>query len=168
MTTEEYGSAYMKGYVLTARLLVTRGLSWDGAQETAQAAWARGWEKRGQLRDANTLMKWINTIALNIYRSSLRREPFLQDIPEIAAPPEGHLAAIDVQLILQTCKKKDRIVLESYYLEDSKPEEIARAQGSTVTAIRLRLLRARRGLAKTLTIVSRPTTKLALAKSANA
>jgi RNA polymerase sigma factor (sigma-70 family) len=167
MTTEEYGSAYMKGYVQTARLLVTRGLSWDGAQETAQAAWARGWEKRGQLRDANTLMKWINTIALNMYRSSLRREPFSQDIPEIAAPPERHLAAIDVQLILQICKKKDRIVLESYYLEDSNPEEIAQAQGSSATAIRLRLLRARRGLAKALGI-SRPTSALALPKSARA
>jgi RNA polymerase sigma factor (sigma-70 family) len=165
MTTEEYGSAYIKGYVLTARLLVSRGLSWDGAQETAQAAWVRGWEKRAQLRDANTLMKWINTIALNMYRSSLRREPFLQDIPDVAAPPERHLAAIDVQLILQICKKKDRIVLQSYYLEDSKPEEIAQAQGSSATAIRLRLLRARRGLAKTLTAISRPSTTLTMAKS---
>jgi RNA polymerase sigma factor (sigma-70 family) len=165
MTTEEYGSAYIKGYVLTARLLVSRGLSWDGAQETAQAAWVRGWEKRAQLRDANTLMKWINTIALNMYRSSLRREPFLQDIPDVAAPPERHLAAIDVQLILQICKKKDRIVLQSYYLEDSKPEEIAQAQGSSATAIRLRLLRARRGLAKTLTAISRPSTALTVLKS---
>lgn len=168
MTTQEYGSAYVKGYVLTARLLVARGLSWDCAQETAQAAWVRGWEKRAQLRDAKTLVKWINTIALNMYRSSLRREPFLQDIPDVAAPPERHLAAIDAQLILQICKKKDRIVLQSYYLEDSKPEEIAQAQGSSVTAIRLRLLRARRGLAKTLTGISRPTTALAVPKSAHA
>jgi len=168
MTTEEYGSAYKNGFVRTTRLLVTRGLSWDDAQETAQAAWVRGWEKRTQLRDRTTLMKWINTIALNIYRSSLRREPFSQDVPEIAAPPERHLAAIDAHLILQTCKKKDRIVLESYYLEDCGPEEIARAQGSTVTAIRLRLLRARRGIAKTLTAGSRPTMAVALAKSASA
>ncbi len=155
MTTEEYGSAYKNGFVLTVRFLAARGLSWDGAQETAQAAWARGWEKRAQLRDANTVMKWINTIALNIYRTSLRREPFLQEFPELVAPPDRHLAAIDVQLMLQTCKKKDRIVLQSYYLEDCKPEEIARAQGSSVTAIRLRLLRARRGLAKTLNVISR-------------
>jgi len=166
MNAEEYGIAYNTGYVLTVRLLVARGLSWDSAQETAQAAWARGWEKRGQLRDSKTVMKWINTIALNMYRSSLRREPFLQEIPELPAPPERHLAAIDVQLILQTCKRKDRIVLQSYYLEDCRPEEIALQQGSSVTAIRLRLLRARRALAKTLTAISRPTTTSALAKSA--
>jgi DNA-directed RNA polymerase specialized sigma24 family protein len=99
-------------------------------------------------------MKRINTIALNLYRSSLRREPFLQELPELAAPPERHLAAIDVQLMLQTRKKKDRIVLQSYYLEDCKPKEIARAQGSSVTAVRLRLLRARRALAKTVTAIS--------------
>src|SRR5580693_7469808 len=46
MTAEEYGSAYKKGYVRTVRLLVTKGLSWDGAQEAAQAAWVKGWEKR--------------------------------------------------------------------------------------------------------------------------
>src|ERR1700689_5944952 len=128
MNAEEYGIAYNTGYVLTVRLLVARGLSWDCAQETAQAAWARGWEKRGQLRDSKTVMKWINTIALNMYRSSLRREPFLQEIPELPAPPERHLAAIDVQLILQTCKRKDRMVLQSYYLEDCRPEEIALQQ----------------------------------------
>jgi len=154
MTKEEYGSAYQKGYVLTMRFLITRGLSWDGASETAQAAWVRGWEKRGQLRDSNTVMKWINTIALNMYRSSLRREPILQELPELAAPPEKHLAAIDAQLMLRTCKKKDRFVLQSYYLEERKTEDIARAQGSTVKAIRVRLLRARRALAKTVTAVS--------------
>jgi DNA-directed RNA polymerase specialized sigma24 family protein len=168
MTTEEYGSAYKKGYVLTTRLLVTRGMSWDGAQETAQAAWAKGWEKRGQLRDSKTVVRWINTIALNIYRTSLRREPFLQELPELEAPPEKHLAAIDVQLILRTCKKTDRIVLQSYYLEDHRTEEIARVQGSSETAVRLRLLRARRrALAKTVTVISQHTTS-ALVKCANA
>jgi RNA polymerase sigma factor (sigma-70 family) len=162
MTTEEYGSAYKNGYVLTARLLVARGLSWDGARETAQAAWVRGWEKRSQLRDSNILMTWINTIALNLHRSDLRRAPLLE-LPEVAAPPESHLLAIDVQLILQTCKLKDRVVLQSYYLEDCKYEEIARAQGSSVTAVRLRLLRARRGLAKALNAFSRPTTTSTMA-----
>jgi RNA polymerase sigma factor (sigma-70 family) len=166
MTTEEYGSAYKNGLVRTVRLLVARGLSWDAAQETAQAAWVRGWEKRGQLRDANTVMKWINTIALNMYRTSLRREPFLQDVPEVPAPPERHLAAIDVQLILEICKKKDRIILQSYYLEDCKSEEIALAQGVSVAAIRLRLLRARRGAAQMLNAISRSRATVPLEKSA--
>jgi RNA polymerase sigma-70 factor (ECF subfamily) len=166
MTTEEYGTAYKNGYARTTRLLVTRGLSWDNAQETAQAAWAKGWEKRAQLRDATTLMKWINTIALNMFRTGLRREVLLQELPELAAPPERHLAAIDVQFILQTCTKNERTVLRSYYLEDCKTEEIARAQGLSVTAVRLRLLRARRAVAKNLIASSRPTAIPTLPSSA--
>ncbi len=45
MTREEYGAAYKKGYNLTVRFLVSRGLSYDSAQETAQAAWVKGWER---------------------------------------------------------------------------------------------------------------------------
>ena len=167
MNAEEYGSAYKKGYIRTTRLLVTEGMSWDGAREMAQAAWVRGWERRGQLRDSGMVVTWINTIALNMYRSDLRREPFLRDVPEVPAPPERYLAAIDVQLIMQVCRKKDRFVLQRYYLDECGTQEIARAQGLTVTAVRLRLLRARRGLAKTLDAISRPTT-LRSAKPANA
>jgi DNA-directed RNA polymerase specialized sigma24 family protein len=90
---------------------------------------------------------------VNWGRTSLRREPLFQEIPEHVAPPETRLAAIDVQLMLRTCKKNDRIVLRSYYLEDCNPKEIALAHGVSVTAIRLRLLRARRGVAKTLNAI---------------
>jgi len=156
MTTEEFGSAYQQGYVRTARLLVTRGLSWDVAYETAQAAWVRGWEKRHQLRDSSMVVTWINSIALNMYRTSLRREPVLQDLPDVPAPVEPHLASIDVHFILQTCKKNERFVLQRHYLEEYKATEIALEQGLTVTAVRLRLLRARRAVARTLTATSRP------------
>src|ERR1700730_7796246 len=104
MTTEEYGSAYKKGYIRTVRFLVKRGLSWDCAQETAQAAWAKGWGEVSELADCQIGMAWTNTIALNLYRSSLRREPFLQELPDLAAPCETNLAAIDVQRLLKSCK----------------------------------------------------------------
>jgi DNA-directed RNA polymerase specialized sigma24 family protein len=73
MTCEEYGNAYKKGYNLTVRFLVSRGLTYDGAQETAQAAWVKGWERLAQLRDANMVLTWMNSIALNIHRSCVRR-----------------------------------------------------------------------------------------------
>jgi RNA polymerase sigma factor (sigma-70 family) len=168
MTTEEYGIAYKKGYIRTTRFLVRQGMSWDCAKELAQAAWVRGWERRGQLRETSMVTSWINTIALNMHRTDLGREPFfLQEVPEIPAPPERHLAAIDVQLLMQVCRKKDRFVLQRYYLDECGTQEIARAQGLTVTAVRLRLLRARRGLAKTLNAISRPAT-LPSTKPANA
>src|SRR5437868_6449190 len=77
MTREEYGYAYHRGRDLTVRFLRSIGLSTDDAEETAQAAWGKGWERLGQLRDSNMVLTWMNSIALNIHRSHIRREPLL-------------------------------------------------------------------------------------------
>ena len=148
MTTEEYGNAYQRGYSLTVRFLVSRGLTYDSAQETAQAAWVKGWERLSQLRDSKMILTWMNSIALNLHRSFMRREPFLQALPELPTPPRINLAAIDVRRILQTCKKNERLVLQRHYLEGYKVQEIARSNGWTETAVRIRLLRARRAVGK--------------------
>ena len=150
MTREEYGQAYQKGFNVTVRFLLSRGLAYDTAQETAQAAWVRGWERIGQLRDRSMIVTWMNSIALNIHRSDIRREPLQQTLPELRAPPKSNLAAIDAQRILSICKNNDRIVLQRDYLEGFKVEEIAHQQGWTNTAVRIRLLRARRNAAKRL------------------
>jgi RNA polymerase sigma factor (sigma-70 family) len=150
MTREEYGKAYQKGYTLTVRFLVSRGLPYDSAQETAQAAWAKGWERIGQLRDHSMVLTWMNSIALNIHRSYIRREPMLQALPELSTSPKVNLAAIDVRRILKSCKHNDRMVLQQHYLEGFKVQEIAQQQGWTETAVRIRLLRARRTVGKRL------------------
>jgi len=154
MTRDEFGSAYSRGYSMTVRFLVSRGLSYDSAQETAQAAWVKGWERLAQLRDSSMVLTWMNSIALNIHRSCVRREPFLQSLPELPTPPKVNLAAIDVRRILKTCKKNDRMVLQRHYLEGYKVQEIARAHGWTDTAVRIRLLRARRAVNKRLRAVA--------------
>jgi len=119
MTCEEYGNAYKKGYNLTVRFLVSRGLSYDGAQETAQAAWVKGWERLGQLRDSNMVLTWMNSIALNIHRSCMRREPFLQTLPEISTPPKVNLAAIDEGKpeIITEAAKAYRAVIERFQIK---------------------------------------------------
>ena len=94
----------------------------------------------GQLRDASMVLTWMNSIALNIHRSYIRREPFLQTyLPELSTPPRVNLAAIDVRRILKTCKKNDRMVLQRHYLEGYKVQEIAKAHGWTETAVRIPL-----------------------------
>ncbi|MBV8072187.1 MAG: RNA polymerase sigma factor [Acidobacteriaceae bacterium] len=150
MTTEEYGKAYQKGFNLTVRFLVSRGLSYDAALDTAQAAWAKGWERREQLRDPNLVLTWTNSIALNIHRTFLRREPQTQTLPELQAPPRMNVAAIDVKRILNECKPNDRVVLEGHYIEGYKVQEIARQHGWSETAVRIRLLRARRSVERRL------------------
>ena len=94
------------------------------------------------------VLTWMNSIALNIHRSYARREPFLQALPELSTSPKVNLAAIDLRRILLTCKRNDRLVLQRHYLEGFKVREIALQQGWTETAVRIRLLRARRSIGK--------------------
>jgi RNA polymerase sigma factor (sigma-70 family) len=150
MTREEYGSAYQGGFPLTVRFLISRGLSYDSALDTAQAAWLKGWEHLAQLRDPSLVLTWTNSIAINIHRSYLRREPQTQTLPELVAPPRMNVASIDANRILKECRPNDRAVLEGHYIEGYKVQEIAARHGWTETAVRIRLLRARRSVVRRL------------------
>lgn len=145
MTVEEYGQAYQRGFDLTVRFLLSRGAWRDIADEAAQAAWVRGWERLGQLRNQSLVVTWVNSIALNVYRSLLRKEPLKQALGKSCEKTVAiDLAAIDVARILKFCRPRDRSILVQQYVKGLTTGEIAQAYGVTETAIRLRLLRARR------------------------
>jgi DNA-directed RNA polymerase specialized sigma24 family protein len=143
MTRDGYGLAYQKGFDLTIRFLLSRGAQREYAMEIAQGAWVRGWERLHQLRDESTVVTWVNTIALNAYRRVMRREAPAQELPEIVSPNGIDIAAIDIHRILNSCRPSERVLFEQQMF-GATTEEIARAQGVTETAIRIRLLRARR------------------------
>lgn len=150
LTQEQYGTAYDQGFNFTIRLLISRGLQYDAAEEIAQAAWTRGWERLHQLRNENLVFFWTNTIALNLHRSSLHREPRKEGLPELPVQPNVNLAAIDVHRLLTRCRKEDRVILQSYYLDGDQTCEIAEARGISETAVRVQLMRARRAVYKRL------------------
>lgn len=143
MNREEYGKAYQRGFELTVRLLLSRGVPTDRAREVAQAAWTRGWERLGQLRNESLVVTWVNTIALNVYRNFLRSEPAFLTLPELSTKGGVNLAAIDISRILKICRPYDRFLLEQQ-MRGVTTEEIALKQGVSETAIRIRMLRARR------------------------
>lgn len=143
MTREGYGKAYQRGFDLTVRFLVCRGIHYDCADEVAQAAWVRGWERLAQLRNESLVVTWVNAIALNVYRSLVRRErvkQFLIDQPDERSSIDF---AIDIGRVLSRCRTGDRDLLEQH-LNGVTTAEIAREKGVTETAVRIRLLRARR------------------------
>jgi DNA-directed RNA polymerase specialized sigma24 family protein len=147
MTAKEFGEAYQQGVKRTIAFLLSRGVPNNAVADIAQSAWMRGWEHLVQLREESTLLSWINTIALNQYRRTLRRhgreEEWKPAYEEMSS--EGlNLAAIDVSTILKACRPCDRSLLEAQ-LMGATAKEIARMEGVTPTAIRIRLLRARRG-----------------------
>jgi RNA polymerase sigma factor (sigma-70 family) len=146
MTREGYGEAYKKGFELTVRFLLSRGAWRDHASEIAQAAWARGWERLDQLRNESLVLTWVNTIALNLYRGLLRREPLNKELPEISLWTEGvNFAAINVAQVFSLCRPHERDLLEQY-INGSTTAEIAERYGVSATAVRIRLLRTRRHL----------------------
>ena len=129
---------------LTVRFLGSKGSSNDIATEIAQAAWTRGWECRRQLRDSAYLLTWVNSIALNSYRGFLRHEHRFQALSDISVAPRLSLAAVDITRVLEGCRPIDRMILRQHHLEERPIQEIADEHGCSETAMRIRILRARR------------------------
>lgn len=143
MTREAYGDAYKKGYDMTMRFLISRGVPRELARDVAQSAWVRGWERLSQLRNESMVTTWVNAIAMNVHRSILRSEKTCQALPDLQSGVEMNLAAIDLKRILKFCTPRDRALLE-LQMQGETAMEIARRQGVTETAVRIRMLRARR------------------------
>jgi RNA polymerase sigma-70 factor (ECF subfamily) len=141
----DYAIAFQTGFPLTRRFLLSRGAGMDEADELAQAAWARGWECRAQLRDPSLVSIWVNSIARNLFRARFRKPPM--DPLEAAEPTYemGLESQIELRRMLDGCPQKDRALIEKSLVGYSA-EEIAETEGISSTGIRVRLLRIRQGL----------------------
>jgi RNA polymerase sigma-70 factor (ECF subfamily) len=157
MTRSDYGRAYQTGFKPTVRFLESKGAPHDIAEETAQAAWTRGWERIDQLRNEELLRTWVNAIALNMYRRAARNDRRRQPLIDRSGGANVDIAAIDLQRLLRCCCPSDRVLL-LYQLHGLTTSEMAREVGATETAVRIRLMRARRS-ARSITearLASRP------------
>lgn len=144
MLGSDYAQAFEMGYSATRRFLLSRGAPVEEAEEIAQAAWARGWEYREQLRDPGLVSYWVNSIARNLFRARFRA-PIQTEIEDTNAVYTLDLDAIEVLRLLDRCSQRDRALLEQS-LEGYSAEEIALSEGITPTGIRVRLLRIRNSL----------------------
>jgi DNA-directed RNA polymerase specialized sigma24 family protein len=153
MKRTEYSDAFQNGYSATRRFLLSRGAALEEAEEIAQAAWARGWEYRDQLRDPSMVSFWVNSIARNLFRARFRTPPVL---PMEGVDPSYTMSMedeIEVRRILDLCPKRDRALLEKS-LQGYSAEEMARDEGISSTGIRVRMLRIRQGIRAQLAIAA--------------
>ena len=153
MKRTEYADAFQNGYSATRRFLLSRGAALEEAEEIAQAAWARGWEYREQLRDPSMVSFWVNSIARNLFRARFRTPPVL---PMEGVDPSYTMSLedqIEVRRILDLCPKRDRALLEKS-LQGYSAEEMARDEGISSTGIRVRMLRIRQGIRAQLAIAA--------------
>ena len=144
MLCNDYAQAFESGFYGTRRFLMARGVPLEEAEEIAQAAWARGWEFRDQLRDPGLVAFWVNSIARNLFRARFRGSA-TTPVDEVNPAYSLDTDKIDLHLLLCRCSQRDR-ALVTRSLEGYSAEEIAKSVGITPTGIRVRLLRIRQAL----------------------
>jgi len=115
------------------------------AEDLAQAAWLQGWQKLDQLRDEGLIVSWVVAIAINYHRRGSRIEARYQKLPELCGNVGVDLTRLDAAKILNFCAPGDRILFQ-LQLGGLTAKEIAKQQGLSATAIRIRLFRARRAV----------------------
>jgi RNA polymerase sigma-70 factor (ECF subfamily) len=156
-------------YNLAYRMLGNR----DEAEEAAQEAFLRAYTRLGTYDPQRPFRSWLLSIVSHycIDRLRRRRIMWLSFEDEIAAPgesdeladarlassspnPEAVIAQREqeaqIQQLLATLSPTDRAAITLRYWYDCSYEEIADTLDLTVSAVKSRLHRARRGLANTM------------------
>lgn len=152
MTHQEFEHAYTDHFSLTRRFLLSRGMGAPRAEELAQAAWSKAWERRSQLRELSSVAAWVNTIALNLLRGELRKaapQLELEDRDEpVRSSVEQH---VDAEKALAALSAEDRNLMLLHVVAGLTSKEIASQSKLSAVAVRVRLHRAKIQLRKRFT-----------------
>ena len=145
MKAKQFASAYSMHYRTTLRWLLSRGVSPALAEEVAQAAWVRGWERRHSLRDAGKICPWVNAIALNMLRNEIRvGKSHLELHDDLDSPLTDALSdRCDADAMMAQLSSEDRSMLVMHVVEGFTSREIADERNISPVAVRVRLCRAK-------------------------
>lgn len=144
LTVEKYGDAYQTGFQRTVRFLRSRGANEDVAEEIAQAAWSRGWERLHQLRTPEALEVWIASIAKHMFSAHAIKVQRSEEIEETTAACAPSATSILWNEIVRCCQPEEKRLLALHYVSGYSSGEIAKKLGCSALAVRLRLMRVRR------------------------
>jgi RNA polymerase sigma factor (sigma-70 family) len=147
LSCDDYARAYQDGYNKTVRFLASTGAPLDLAEEVAQAAWVRGWERLNQLRHVQALNFWINSIAKNLLRSNFRKQQLSTELLEtslVSDPLESE--PIDAHRMFEGCTETERELLHLYYVEGFTSQELSSTFGLSAVGVRVRLTRLKKNL----------------------
>lgn len=123
------------------------------AEQAAQDAFVRAWEKLGSFRGESAFGTWLHRLTVNVVLGEhrlLKRWTTFEDAEEAGAPePAHHPSAslgdrIDVERALTRLPKGARAVLVLHDLEGWQHDEIAAATGIAVGTSKAQLHRARK------------------------
>ena len=157
ITAGDYAHAYANGgFRRTVSTLRRLGASLSQAEDLAQEAWgAQGWTKRHQLKDANRLVQWATSIAVNRFRDGAARDRRLTTFPPVGLEPNvcpnPTPDIIDLHRALLRCSKRQRALIEAVHIQGNTPADMAAALKISNQAVLARLSRARRTLRRAMT-----------------
>ena len=131
LSPQEFSDAYEASYSRTVRFLLSQGAFPDVAEEVAQDAWARGWERQSQLKSDAALVPWVNSIAMNVLRGYIKRQSRSPQLPEggeglVPAKQQVSLEDhCDLDRMMGRCEPEVRQLLWAYWAEGFTSKEIA-------------------------------------------
>ncbi len=130
------------------------------AEELAQEAFVRAWQKLGSFRGASAFSTWLHRVTVNVVlghrRSTARRETRVSavgdNLPRDVAVREARTAeSIDLERAISSLPDGARTVFVLHDVEGFRHREISRLMGIAVGTSKAQLHRARKLLRKALT-----------------
>ncbi len=130
------------------------------AEELAQEAFVRAWQKLGSFRGASAFSTWLHRVTVNVVlghrRSATRREARVRavggDFPhDVAGRQPGTAESIDLERAISSLPEGARMVFILHDVEGFRHREISRSMGIAVGTSKAQLHRARKLLRKALT-----------------
>jgi len=139
----EWVAVTQKALVRFCRQIVS---DWSEAEDMAQEAYIRAWQKRGSFRGRSSLLTWQMAIARRVcldHLRSLKRVRLVQLNEQSIEPVHDIDTRVDVQRALQKLNTDDRVLLYLRVGEELPFEEIAQVLGLSAAACRKRYERAK-------------------------
>jgi len=132
----------------------------DNAKDLVQDAVVIAWKNFDTIRDVAAFKSYLFTIVTNLSRKHYQRRRLVdrltveseENIRSSQQSPERFADAQLVKDALHKLPQKSREALVLFEINDLSVEEISRVQRSSISAVKVRLMRARRALALMLDI----------------
>lgn len=129
------------------------------AEELAQDAFVRAWEKLGTFRGNSAFATWLYRLAVNVvytaYRSDRRRDERVSSFDDMEAlgtpaPPDKPRERMDLEAAIATLPSGARRIFVLHDMEGFQHNEIAEMEGIAIGTSKAQLHRARRMLQEVL------------------
>lgn len=163
---KEFEAIYAQHYRAVWALAFARWMDSDSALDIMQETFLRLWKQYEAKQEIKNPKAWLMRVARNLAedysKSAFRRHgtlapDLLGTLPGMSQPPDEILqreeAFQQIRGVLEELPPADREVLTMRYALDQDAPQIAEFLGVPVTAIHMRLSRARQRLAEKLTAI---------------